>query len=82
MKTPPWGLALKVGKAALNRWKLLLTLIDQHYNDQFYQHREVTSIDCEITLSQSASSIASKSLNLVIFVHPCIVHVSVRLNQI
>jgi hypothetical protein len=31
IKTPPSGLALKVGKAALKRWKLLLTLIDQHY---------------------------------------------------
>jgi hypothetical protein len=34
MKTPPSGFALKVGAASLNKERLLLTLVDQHYSNQ------------------------------------------------
>jgi hypothetical protein len=34
MKTPPSGFALKVGAAALNKVRLLLTLVVQHWNDE------------------------------------------------
>lgn len=32
IKAPPSGFALKVGRAALNKCKLLLTFIFQHYS--------------------------------------------------
>jgi hypothetical protein len=35
MKTPPSGFELNVGAAALNKERLLLTLVAQHYDYKF-----------------------------------------------
>lgn len=43
MKTPPSGFALKVGAASLNKERLLLTLVDQHYDEKLsiFKHLRV-----------------------------------------
>jgi hypothetical protein len=67
MKTPPSGFALNVGSASLKRYQLLLTFVVQHW---VKLSAVVVHKSGLLTLSQSSSSMASRSLNVVILVQP------------
>lgn len=75
MKTPPSGFALNVGNASLKRKRLPFTLVAQHCRQIPVSEADyVLGIGLvgrsSLTLSQSSSLMAFRSLNEVILVQP------------